>query len=218
MKRRHLMFVALIGGALLLCIEVVGAASGEEVASATRRYRASELSSGFYESHEVSPLGLRGYGTRLGSGGLGSPVSGLYHRSRLSDSHTGILFYANRRCEACHPDNAAARHVVRGNLACRQCHGAEPIAGIAHYYSPMNPIRRHAYVCARCHEGAGASFATYRIHEPPAGSLEAKLGFPSLHYTYRFMLWLFIGVMVFFSCHALMMGVRELMSKRRARP
>ena len=216
-RRRPLVFL-MLGWSLLLLIEAVGAETGEEVASATRRYRDHELSRGFYESHEVRPMGQGAYVTTPEAGALGVPSSGIYHRSRLADSHQGILFYANRRCEVCHPENAAARHVVRGNLTCRQCHGGEPVAGIAHYYSPMNPIRRHAYVCARCHEGAGASFATYRIHEPPAGSLEAKLGFPSLHYTYQFMLWLLIGVMAFFSLHSLVMGLRELVSKRRARP
>lgn len=218
MDRRRPLVLLMLGWSLLLLIETVGAGTGDEVASATRRYRDHELSRGFYESHEVRPLGLGTYVATPEAGALGTPTSGIYPRSRLADSHQGILFYANRRCEACHPENAVARHVVRGNLTCRQCHGGEPVAGIAHYYSPMNPIRRHAYICARCHEGAGASFATYRIHEPPPGSLEAKLGFPSFHYTYTFMLWLLIGVMAFFSLHSLLMGLRELVSKRRGRP
>ncbi|WP_300669466.1 hypothetical protein [Desulfoluna sp.] len=206
-----------VGWALLFLLEASGVGAGDEVANATRRYRAYELSSGFYESHEVRPMGRGTYVVTPEAGRLGAPSAGLYHRGRLADSHRGILFYANRRCEACHPDNAASRHVVRGNLACRQCHGGEPIAGIAHYYSPMNPIRRHAYVCARCHEGAGASFATYRVHEPPVASVKAKQGFPSLYYTYQFMLWLLIAVLGFFSLHALGMACRELVSKGRAR-
>lgn len=207
MKRGTPIFFAVIGGALLIFGGTVKAS--EEVAEASRRYRDYELSSGFYESHEMRPMGQRR---------PKEPKTGMYHRSRLADAHQGIVFYAGRRCEVCHPDNATSKHGVRGNLTCRQCHGAEPIAGIAHYYSPMNPIRRHAYVCARCHEGAGASFATYRIHEPIPGSMEAKQSFPSLHYTHRFMLWLLIGVMGLFSLHALMLGLRELFSTRRPRP
>ncbi len=212
MNRGVRVFFAVIGGVLLIFGEALGArVGGEEVVEASRRYRYYELSRGFYESHEMRPMGQ-------GEGQPKGMKTGMYHRSRLADAHQGILFYAGRRCEACHPDNAASKHGVRGNLTCRQCHGSEPIAGIAHYYSPMNPIRRHAYVCARCHEGAGASFATYRIHEPIPGSMEAKQSFPSLHYTHRFMLGLLLGVLGLFSLHALMLGLRELFSIRRPHP
>jgi hypothetical protein len=102
-------------------------------------------------------------------------------------------------------------------LTCRQCHGAEPIASIDHYYSPLNPIRRHAYVCSKCHEGASASFASYVIHVPAAGSLDSKTQFPALFYAYWFMLILLAGTLAFFIPHSIMMGVRELFGKSKDR-
>ena len=93
--------------------------------------------------------------------------------------------------------------------------GGEPIASIAHYYSPLNPIRKHAYVCAKCHEGASASYASYVIHEPSAGSTIAKRGFPVLYYAYWFMLALLVGTLAFFIPHSLLVGLRELFQKKR---
>ncbi len=79
----------------------------------------------------------------------------------------------------------------------------------------MNPIRRHAYVCAKCHEGASASYARYIIHEPPAGSSIARTSFPILYYTYWFMLVLLVGTLAFFIPHSFMVGMRELFKKKR---
>jgi hypothetical protein len=135
-------------------------------------------------------------------------------RSRLADSHWGIKFYTRRRCEECHIQETHDIHTVRANLTCRQCHGGEPIASINHYYSPLNPIRRHAYVCAKCHQGASASYASYVIHEPSAGSLMAKRGFPVLYYAYWFMLALLVGTLAFFIPHSLLVGLRELFQKK----
>jgi len=137
------------------------------------------------------------------------------NRSHLADSHLGIKFYNRRRCEACHVDQTRDIHTVRANLTCRQCHGGEPVASIAHYYSPLNPIRRHAYVCAKCHQGASASYASYVVHEPAAGSSLARMSFPVLYYAYWFMLVLLVGTMAFFIPHSLLVGLRELLKKKR---
>jgi hypothetical protein len=136
-------------------------------------------------------------------------------RTRLADSHQGIKFYNVLRCEFCHAEEAKDIHRVRANLTCRQCHGGEPIASIEHFYSPLNPIRRHAYVCAKCHEGASASFASYVVHEPAAGSLTAKNDFPILYYSYWFIFLLLVGTLAFFIPHTLLVGVRELIAKVR---
>jgi hypothetical protein len=79
----------------------------------------------------------------------------------------------------------------------------------------MNPIRRHAYVCAKCHEGASASYASYVVHEPSAGTFAAKQGFPILYYAYWFMLILLVGTLAFFIPHSFLVGLRELLSKKR---
>jgi hypothetical protein len=135
-------------------------------------------------------------------------------RTRLADSHRGLKFYTRRRCEECHIAETRDIHTVRANLTCRQCHGGEPIASINHYFSPLNPIRKHAYVCAKCHQGASASYASYVVHEPSAGSLAAKTGFPILYYAYWFMLILLVGTLAFFIPHSFLVGIRELLRKK----
>jgi hypothetical protein len=189
----------------------------EEVASSIRRYKDREVSTGYYETYEVRPrrqLPLVSIpGVRRGVFQYSPAAASVRIRSRLADSHRGIKFYAGRRCEDCHRNETHDIHTTRANLTCRQCHGGEPIASIEHYYSPMNPIRKHAYVCAKCHEGSSASFASYIIHEPEAGSLAAKNAFPALYYVYWFMLLLFAGTLAFFIPHSFLMGLRELFSK-----
>ncbi len=138
------------------------------------------------------------------------------NRSRLADSHAGIKFYDRRRCEECHVEEAKDPvHTVRANLTCRQCHGGDPIASIEHVYSPLNPIRRHAYVCSKCHEGAGASFASYVVHEPNPIKASTQKKFPLLFYAF----WIMIGIAVLtfavFLPHTLAWGARELSGKNQ---
>ena len=189
----------------------------EEVASALRRYKDREASTGIYEQYEVLPRRQRPLISipRIRQGILPySPTAAQVRiRTRLADSHQGIKFYDVLRCDFCHAEEAKDIHTVRANLTCRQCHGGEPIASIEHFYSPLNPIRRHAYVCAKCHEGASASFASYVVHEPAAGSLTAKTDFPILYYSYWFMLLLLVGTLAFFVPHTILVGVRESIAK-----
>jgi hypothetical protein len=191
----------------------------EEVASSIRRYKDREASTGYYEEYEVlprrqSPL-VAIPGVQRGIFPYSPTAARVRIRTRLADSHQGIKFYWGRRCEECHFAETRDIHTVRANLTCRQCHGGEPIAGINHYFSPMNPIRRHAYVCAKCHQGASASYASYVVHEPLAGSLAAKTGFPILYYAYWFMLILLVGTLAFFIPHSFLVGLRELFKNKR---
>jgi hypothetical protein len=78
----------------------------------------------------------------------------------------------------------------------------------------MNPIRKHAYVCAKCHEGASASYASYIVHQPPPGSLATKKSFPVLFYAYWLMIVLLAGTLAFFIPHSILVGLRELFRKR----
>ncbi len=196
-----------------------GATAQEEVASALRRYRDHEVSTGFYEQYEVRPRHQRPFieipGVKRGLFPYSPAAAKVRVRTRLADSHLGIKFYWGRRCEDCHVAQTRDIHTTRANLTCRQCHGGEPIASSAHYYSPMNPIRRHAYVCAKCHEGSSASFASYVVHEPSAGSAMARTGFPVLYYTYWFMLILLVGTMAFFIPHTILTGLREIFGIKR---
>jgi len=214
--------IVLISETLLLLTLIftprIASAQGEEVASALRRYKEYEVSTGYYEEYEMRPRHERSMvaipGVRHGLFRYSPSAATVRIRTRLADSHLGIKFYDNRRCEDCHPKQALDMHTVRANLTCRQCHGGEPIASISHYFSPMNPIRKHAYVCAKCHEGSSASFASYVIHEPSAGSMEAKTNFPVLYYSFWFMLTLLVGTLAFFIPHSILVGLRELLRKK----
>jgi len=191
----------------------------EEVASSIRRYKDREASTGYYEEYEVLPRRQRPFveipGVKRGIFPYSPTAAQVRVRTRLADSHRGIKFYNRRRCEDCHVPETRDIHTTRANLTCRQCHGGEPVASINHYFSPLNPIRKHAYVCAKCHEGASASYASYIVHEPAAGSSIARTNFPILYYTYWFMLVLLVGTLAFFIPHSFLVGLRELLQNKR---
>jgi hypothetical protein len=214
--RRCVTLAALAVGTILTLPPAVSAQ--EEVTSAIRRYKQYELSTGYYEEHEAKPRRQRPLvsvpGVSQGLFPYSPSGADVRNRSRLADSHQGIKFYDRRRCEECHVKETMDIHTVRANLTCRQCHGGEPIASLEHYYSPLNPIRKHAFVCAKCHEGASASFAAYVVHEPAPGSKEARKTFPVLYYAYWFMLLLLAGTLAFFIPHTFFVGLRELFRKK----
>ena len=216
--QRTLIFIGAVLLAQLLLIPGPVAAQGG-VTSSIGRNKQYEVSSGYYEKYEVRPRHQRPFvsvpGLRRGIFPYSPSAASVRSRTHLADSHRGIKFYWGRRCEDCHIAETHDIHTTRANLTCRQCHGGEPIASINHYYSPMNPIRRHAYVCAKCHEGASASYASYVIHQPSAGSVSARTSFPILYYTYWFMLVLLVGTLAFFIPHSFLVGLRELFKKKR---
>ena len=210
-------FLAVI--AVLIGLMSATADAQEEVASAIRRYKDREVSSGYYEEYEVLPSRQRPV---VGIPGVGrgvfpySPAAARVRiRTRLADSHQGIKFYRYLRCQYCHIQEAKNFHTVRANLTCRQCHGGEPIASIQHIWSPLNPIRRHGYVCAKCHEGASASFASYVIHEPNPALASTLESFPLLAYVFWFMVILAAGTFLVFLPHTAMWGIRELLIKKK---
>jgi hypothetical protein len=217
-RTRNVLITAFAGILLGFMVMPPMVSAQEEVASAIRRYRQYEVSTGYYEEYEVRPrdqhplVGVPG--VKRGLFKYSPTAASVRVRTRLSDSHWGIKYYNSRRCKDCHKQETRDIHTTRANLTCRQCHGVEPIASINHYFSPMNPIRRHAYVCAKCHEGASASFASYVVHEPAAGSATARSGFPALYYAYWFMLLLLAGTLAFFIPHSILVGLRELLGKK----
>jgi hypothetical protein len=194
------------------------AAAQEEAASAFRRYKDREASTGYYEEYEVKPRHQRPFveipGIRRGLFPYSPSAARVRVRTRLADSHQGIKFYERRRCEECHIQETRDIHTVRANLTCRQCHGGEPIASIEHYYSLMNPIRRHAYVCAKCHEGAGASYASYVVHTPNPSLAGTLKSFPVLFYAFWIMIVIAVGTFALFLPHTILWGVRELFMKK----
>jgi len=203
-------------GVLLLLPEP--AAAQEEVASSIRRYKDREASTGYYEEYEVKPRRQRPFveipGVKRGIFPYSPTSARVRVRTRLADSHQGIKFYNRRRCEECHVPETRDIHTTRANLTCRQCHGGEPIASIEHYYSPMNPIRRHAYVCAKCHEGASASYASYVVHAPNPSLAGTLQSFPVLFYAFWIMIVIAVGTFAVFLPHTILWGIRELFIKK----
>ena len=207
--------------ALFLVTEVILptlAPAQEEVASAIRRYKDREVSTGFYEQYEVKPRRMAPLvevpGVTRGLFPYSPTAAKVRTRTRLADSHLGIRFYQRRRCEDCHIRETRDIHTTRANLTCRQCHGAEPIASLGHYYSPFNPIRKHAYVCAKCHEGANASFASYLVHTPNPALAATQKTFPVLFYVFWFMVVLAGSTFLVFLPHTALWGIRELFMKK----
>jgi hypothetical protein len=133
------------------------------------------------------------------------------------DAHEGVANYTpRRRCTDCHDGLQRDLHQVRMGITCVQCHRSQPIAGVFHYYSSLNPIRRHAYICAKCHEGATPSFATYVIHEPSPIAAAAREDFPLLYYATWFMIILAGGAFAFFLPVSVLWILRELVGKLSA--
>jgi hypothetical protein len=190
----------------------------EEVASAMRRYKDLEVSTGYYEQYEAKPRRQLPFveipGVSRGIFSYSPSAAKVRVRTRLADSHQGIKFYNRRRCEDCHIQETQDIHTIRANLTCRQCHGGEPIASIEHYFSPMNPIRRHAYVCAKCHEGSSASYASYVVHEPNPALVSTFRAFPVLSVAFWLMVAIAVGTFVLFLPHTILWGFRELFMKK----
>jgi len=205
----------LILTALLLTETVI---AQDEVASSIRRYKDREASTGYYEEYEVRPRHQRPFvsvpGVRRGIFPYSPTSASVRSRTRLADSHRAIKFYWGRRCEDCHITETRDIHTTRANLTCRQCHGGEPIASIEHYYSPLNPIRKHAYVCAKCHEGASASYASYVVHAPNPSLASTLKTFPILFYAFWIMVVVAVGTFAVFLPHTVMWGFRELFIKK----
>ena len=218
---KRVRWVILCLAALFLMTEVILptlAPAQEEVASAYRRYRDREASTGFYEQYEVKPRRMAPLvevpGVTRGMFPYSPTAAKVRTRTRLADSHWGVKFYQRRRCEECHIRETRDIHTTRANLTCRQCHGGEPIASLGHYYSPFNPIRKHAYVCAKCHEGANASYASYVVHTPNPALASTQKTFPLLFYVFWFMIVLAVGTFAVFLPHTALWGIRELFMKK----
>ncbi len=158
--------------------------------------------------------------TDIGGGlwGLGPNRGPAKRASFKADVHDDVAAFDVRHpCTMCHTDEAKDLHVARIGTGCRQCHVSLPIVGMHHDDSPMNPMRRHASVCAACHEGATPSFAGYVVHEPSAISAEAREQFPLLFYAVWFMIFLAGGVLALFIPFTVLWLAREYGGKLRTR-
>lgn len=223
MKRVMSTKIAVISVAAVLLVELLGlpalSPAQEEMASAIRRYKDREVSTGYYEEYEALPHRQRPLveipGVTRGIFPYSPAAAQVRSRTHLADSHQGIKFYWNLRCQICHVNETTDIHTTRANLTCRQCHGGEPIPSINYLYSPLNPIRKHAYVCSKCHEEASASYASYVVHEPNPAMVGTLTSFPLLFYVFWFMVVLAVGTFLVFLPHTLMWGIRELFAKTK---
>lgn len=178
--------------------------------------------SGYYRDQDTLPGAIRFYrqlpGGEGGLWGLGPNRKKITRSSFNMDAHEGVADYSQRiLCQKCHIPQTRDLHGLRMDITCVQCHRSQPVAGVYHYYSALNPIRRHAYVCAKCHEGATPSFASYMVHEPNPVSSEARSSFPLLYYSVWFMLILAVGVFLFFLPYTALWWIREFVNKVKQR-
>jgi len=178
------------------------------------QYSESSASTGYFRQSETLPgsyqLYLQGHEVKGGFWGIGPGGGAVKRQSFSADAHAGVRNYRpNRDCASCHTQSVKNIHTARTTVTCRQCHRGQPIAGIHHYYSPLNPIRRHAYVCAKCHQGATANFATYLVHEPNPLAVATAQKFPALFYGVWIMAIIAGGVFIVFIPYVTLWGIRD---------
>jgi len=199
---------------LLLSLPAFAGDSGAGTELATTGYfRDQDTLPGSYRFYQQLP------GGEAGLLGMGPSRPKLSKASFKLDAHDDVPYYGPQvRCQKCHQPQTKDLHGLRMGIRCVQCHRSQPVAGVFQYYSPLNPIRRHAYVCAKCHEGATPSFASYMVHEPNPISSEARGTFPLLYYGVWFMLILAGGVFLIFLPYTAFWWIREFIAKMAGRP
>ena len=176
---------------------------------------------GYFRDQDTMPGVVQFYGQLPGGEntlfGMG-PNRQIRLSSFKMDAHDGVInFSPEMRCQKCHIPQTRDLHGLRMGITCVQCHRSQPVAGVYHYYSSLNPIRRHAYVCAKCHEGATPSFASYMVHEPNPIASETRDIFPLFYYAVWTMLILAVGVFVFFLPYTALWWIREFVAKLKGR-
>ena len=213
--------IGLLGGVvLLLTLHLLAPPLFAQEPERLRLFRERQISSGYFQEVDVSSpfyMPLVG-GPKPGRRFINLPPrSGTFRRWRtfLADSHYGIRILKLQKCQDCHPQQSRDNHTVRAKITCFQCHGDEPIAGINHYFSPMNPTRRHSYVCAKCHEGANNSYATYVVHSPNPVKADTLESFPMLYFAFWLIVAVAVGTFALFLPHTFLWGYRELVTTHR---
>ena len=201
--------ICLLGGLLLgLPIGLAGEAHASDDLASTGYFRDQDTLPGSYRFYQQLP------GGEARSWSMGPGRDKVRRASFQADAHEDVANYSPQtRCQQCHKPQTKDLHGLRMGIACVQCHRNVPVAGVFQYSSPLNPIRRHAYVCAKCHEGATPSFASYMVHEPNPVTSEARDDFPLLYYAVWFMLILAGGVFIIFLPYTAFWWLREFFSR-----
>jgi hypothetical protein len=215
-RRRFLLFwLGAIVFAIPFVIFTMPVWAQKEVTTNVYRYQERQKRDRIYEKYEYKRRShqpfMEGGIPRTELITLAPTAEKVRFRKYLADSHRGLRFYQYRTCIRCHPRQARNLHRVRAKISCRQCHGEEPIAGNSHYNSSMNPRRRYALVCGKCHKGSSASFATYVIHEPIPIAKTTQKAFPLLFYSVWAMVAIAVGTFAAFLPHTFLWGLREFL-------
>lgn len=208
------------GLALLIVLWTALAASpalAEEVASPLSRYGTGEAA-GLSDTAEVRPgLVPSRLSSRIGPSSRLMPgaqeARGTWNKGHLADAHQGVPYADQRPCRTCHSGAVRNLHTARGGVACVQCHGSGTVASVNQAFSRLNPVRRHAYVCGKCHTGATAALASYVVHEPGPLSPEAAREFPALAWAVRIMVGIAVLTFALFLPHTILWGVREYLGR-----
>ena len=205
--------ICLLGGLLLgLPVGWAGEAHASEDLASTGFFRDQDTLPGSYRFYQQLPGGEARWW------GMGPGRDKVRRASFQADAHEVVADYSPQtRCQQCHKPQTKDLHGLRMDIACVQCHRNVPVAGVFHYYSPLNPIRRHAYVCAKCHEGATASYAAYVVHAPNPALASTLKEFPVLAYAFWIMVVIAVGTFVLFLPHTVLWGIRELFIKKKTK-
>ena len=104
---------------------------------------------GYFRDQDTLPGAVRFYeqlpGGRAGFLGMGPGREKIPRSSFYADAHEGVADFSQQTtCRQCHQPQTKDLHGLRMGITCVQCHRSQPVAGVYHYYSPLNPIRRHA--------------------------------------------------------------------------
>jgi hypothetical protein len=167
------LWLALSMLAALVCLPEP-AFTQEEVASAIRRYKDREVSTGFYEQYEAKPRRMAPLvevpGVTRGIFPYSPTAAKVRTRTRLADSHWGIRFYQRRRCEDCHiretrpspspasatitrPLTPSASTLMFAPNAMRELTPPLPATWCTHPTRPWPPPRRH-FPCSSMSSGS----------------------------------------------------------------
>lgn len=127
-----------------------------------------------------------------------------------------------RECGTCHAQFLRTyRDTFHGQVSalgftrvarCSDCHGAHDILPVS---DPGSSVGRGRIVetCRKCHPSANGQFARYDPHADPHNRSRN----PVLYYSARFMIWLLVGVFVFFGLHTVLWASSPVI-RRRGRP
>jgi cytochrome b subunit of formate dehydrogenase len=163
------------------------------------------------------------HGVALAKHDPGAPTCVDCHSAHQIERAGGIRFKlaADRTCGRCHEDEARNYHeTYHGKAialnrpgsapavaACFDCHGHHDVFKTS---EPRSSLHQANIVgtCAKCHDGATASFAQY---EPHADPWDAE-GYPLLNKVIVFMTALLAGVFLFFGIHTSLWIVRMIVA------